>query len=346
MQPEIATIEVIKMTKLQKLAALLIILGPESAAEILKHLEEDEVESISLEMARMPSISREMQQEILKEFTEVAVHASTAILGGPGYAKNVLEKSIGTSRATEIISRIVPGPTPIPAMQRIIEMDSRQLANILKSEQPQTIALVASYLSPEKCSQLLVDLREDVRDQVVERLATLGPMPIEVVERVVEVLNQRAGVKSTSVITQTGGVKSAADLLNAVEKDLSQSLLSQLDKRNPELGNAIRQKMFTFDDLGLLDNSSLQKIMREVDTRDLAISLKSAPAPLKRTLLSSISRRAAETVNEEISFLGPLKKRDVESARSRIIEMVRKLESDGEIDLGETKNTSRDELLV
>jgi len=339
-------LEILQMSKLQKLAALLIILGPDTAAQILKNLNEQELEAVALEMSKLTSIDQAMQREVLREFTEVAVHASTAIVGGATYAKSALEKSVGLFRATEIIGRVVPGPAPIPAMQQIIDMDARQLANLLKLEQPQTIALVASYLTPEKVSQLLMWLRDDLRDRVVERLATLAPTPVEVVEKLVEVLSQRIGITSTRALNQTGGVANAAAVLNSLDKNLGQSMLMEMDKRNPELVEAIRQKMFTFDDLAMLDLPSLQKIMREVDTRDLAISLKAAKPPVKAKLLSAISKRAAETVNEEISFLGPLKKRDTEAAQLRIVESVRQLEAAGEIDLSENESSQPDEVLA
>jgi flagellar motor switch protein FliG len=334
------------MTKLQKLAALLIILGPDSAAQILKNLDEHEIEAVSLEMSKLMVISQELQREILREFTEVAVQASTAVLGGVNFTKIALEKSVGLFRASDIIGRVAPARVPLAAMQQIIDMEGRQLFNLLKQEQPQTIALILSYLSPEKSCQLLMLLRGDLRDQVVERLATLAPTPVEVLERIVEVLNQKAGVKPTRALSQTGGVKNAADLLNSMDKNLSQSMLLDLEKRNPELGQAIRQKMFIFEDLALLDSASLQKIMREVDMRDLTVALKTASATLKAALLSAISKRAAETVNEEISFLGPLKKRDIEAAQLRIIDSVRQLETEGEIDLSSVNSNSRDELLV
>jgi flagellar motor switch protein FliG len=257
-----------------------------------------------------------------------------------------LEKSVGLFRASDILSRVAPMPVPPASMQQIKDMDPRELFNLLKQEQPQTIALVASYLSSEKCSQLVMLLRGDLRDQVVERLATLAPTPVEVVERIVAVLGQKAGVKPTRALNQTGGLKNAADLLNSIERNLSQSVLLELEKRNPELGQAIRQKMFTFEDLALLDTNSLQKIMREVDMRDLAVSLKTASEGLKKALLSSISRRAAETVKEEISFLGPQKKKDIEAAQLRIIDSVRQLEGQGEVDLAAVTSRSRDELLV
>jgi flagellar motor switch protein FliG len=293
METEIPAIEFGKMSKLAKLAALLIILGPESAAGILKNLNEHELESVSQEMAKLNVVGQELQREILREFSEVAVQASTSILGGVNFAKTALEKSVGLFRASDIIGRVAPTPVPVASMQQIVEMGARQLFNLLKNEQPQTIALVVSYLSPEKSSQLLVLFRSELRDQVVERLATLGPTPVEVVERIVQVLNQRAGVKSTRALNQTGGLKNAADVLNSLDKNMSQSMLLELEKRNPELGQAIRQKMFTFEDLALLDSASLQKIMREVDMRDLATALKTASPALKKGLLGSISKRAA-----------------------------------------------------
>jgi flagellar motor switch protein FliG len=181
---------------------------------------------------------------------------------------------------------------------------------------------------------------------VVERLATLGPTPVEVVERIVEVLNQKTKVKSTRALNQTGGVKNAADVLNSLEKDISHSLLMDLERRNPELTMAIRQKMFTFEDLAMLDKTSLQKIMREVDTRDLAVALKGASPKIRDVLLGSISKRAAETVHEEISFLGSVKKRDIEASQLRIIDSVRHLESEGEIELTAVKDSARDEAVA
>ena len=346
MEINVPAVELANMTKLQKLAALLIVLGPDSAAQILKNLDEHEIEAVSLEMSKLTVISQELQREILREFTDVAVQASTAVLGGVNFTKTALEKSVGLFRASDIIGRVAPARMPLAAMQQIIDMEVRQLFNLLKQEQPQTIALILSYLSPEKSCQLLMLLRGELRDQVVERLATLAPTPVEVLERIVEVLNQKAGVKPTRALSQTGGLKNAADLLNSMDKNLSQSMLLDLEKRNPELGQAIRQKMFTFEDLALLDSASLQKIMREVDMRDLAVTLKTASEKLKAALLSVISKRAAATVNEEISFLGPIKKRDIEAAQLRIIDSVRQLETEGEIDLSSATSNSRDEILV
>lgn len=323
------------MTKIQKLAALLVILGTDSAVQVLKGLDEHEVESVTTEMAKFAMLSQEVQGDILREFTEVAVQASTSIRGGVDFTQHVLEKALGLFKATNIISRVAPSRAPVAAMQQIAELDSRQVFNLLKTEQPQTIALILSYLSAEKASQVLAMLRAEMREEVIERLATLAPTPIEVVETVVDVLNQKLGSKHTRALRQTGGVKAAADLLNALDKNASKALLISIEERSPELGQAIRQKMFTFEDVASLDTTALQKILREVDMRDLAIALKTASDTLKTALLNCISKRAAETVNEEISFMGPLKLRDIEAAQIRIIDVVRRLESEGEIELGD-----------
>ncbi|HSA00550.1 MAG TPA: flagellar motor switch protein FliG [Candidatus Paceibacterota bacterium] len=339
-------VEVSKMSKVQKLAALLVMLGPESAAQILKHLEERELEAVSAEMAKIGLLGLTQQRDIMREFAEVAIQASTGIRGGVDVARGTLEKAVGLFKASDLVGRIVPNRGSVTAMQQVIEMDARQIFNLVKHEQPQTVALVISYLNPEKGSQVLGMLRPESREQVVERLATMASTPIEVVEKVVEVLTNKVGGKEPCVLNQTGGIKSAAEVLNAMDKNLSKSLLLSLEEHNPELAQSIRQKMFTFDDLVALDAASLQKVLREVDMRDLAVSLKTASDKLKAKLLSCISKRAAETVNEEISFLGPLKIKESEAAQIRIIEAVRHLESEGEIDLSEVQEAMRHEALA
>jgi flagellar motor switch protein FliG len=346
MEAEIASYQVSKMTRHQKLAALLVVLGADSAAQILKNLDEHEMETVSQEMSRLTLITQEMRQEILREFSDMAVQAGTAALGGAAYTKSVLEKSIGLFRASDIIGRVSPAPIPVGSMRQIVEMDLRQLFNLLKDEQPQTVALVASYLPPDKTSQLMTLFSDALRDRIIERLATLGPTPVEVVESIVQVLSAKTNVKSCRALNQTGGVKTAADVLNAMDRNFSDPLLNELDRRNPELGQAIRHKMFTFEDLVVLDRNSLQKVMREVDMRDLAVALKSASPRLKDALLGCISKRAAETVKEEVSFLGAVKKRDIEAAQLRIIDSVRHLESEGEIEIHSAPGARPDEVLV
>jgi flagellar motor switch protein FliG len=326
------------LNKTQKLAMLLVMLGPENGGAILRQFQPREVEAISREMARFSLITREQQLQILEEFSEVAVAASTSLSGGVEAARNTLEKALGSFKANDVLSRVVSTRASVgSAMQTIADMDPRHIFNLIRDEHVQVMTFVISHLSPEKAAQVLNLLRVEQRDQVIERLATLAPTPVEVAEKVVVVLNAKLGVKQTRALTQTGGITTVADILNAMDKTVSRALLTGIEERNPELSLAIRKKMFTFEDLLLLSAPVIQRIMREIEMRDLTLALKKASEPLKKLLLSNISRRAAESVQEELAFLGNVKLRDVEAAQFRIIDAVRKLEAEGEIDLDEAR---------
>ncbi len=335
-----AVTDISRLTKVQKFAIFLIMLGPDSAAQILKNLDEHELEVITAEMARQSLVSQEVQIAILREFSDVALHASTSVRGGTDFTQQTLEKAVGAFKATNVMGRLAPTRAPVGALEKLVDLDSRQIFNLIKQEQPQTVALITSYLPAEKASQLLAMMKEDQRDQVVERLATLSPTPVEVVEKMVEVLVSKLSAKPTRALNQTGGLKSAADVLNALDKNASKSILNAIEERNPELGASIRKKMFTFEDLAQIDLTGLQKIMREVDIRDLAVALKTASEQLKKILLGAISKRASETVLEEMSFLGAIKLKEIEAAQMRIIDVVRRLETEGEIELETGKESS------
>ena len=218
-------------------------------------------------------------------------------------------------------------------MQQIIDMEPLAIVNLIKEEQPQTIALVISYLTAQKGADVLLNLPEHLSEQVVERLATLSSTPIEVVETVGEVLSKKIGAKMSRALNQTGGVKSAAAVLNVMEKQRRLDILNKLDERTPELVRSIKMKMFTFDDLATLESKSIQKILREVDSSTLAIALSAANENLQAALLGSISKRAADTVKDEIANLGRVVLREIEQAQDSIIDVVRKLEAEGEISL-------------
>jgi flagellar motor switch protein FliG len=325
------------LNKVQMLAALLVMLGTESAAVILRQFQPREIEAISREMARFNLISREQQKQILREFSGVALAATTSVAAGAEVTRQTLEKALGSFKASDVMGRVTTTRSPLGSMQVITEMDPRQIFNLVRDEQIQAITFIVSHLSPEKAAQVLNLLPPEKREQAVERLASLVPTPVEVAEKVVEVLNTKLGVKQTRAMAQTGGVTTAADVLNAMDKAVSRELLTNLETRNPELTMSIRKKMFTFEDLLLLNGTAIQRIMREIDMRDLTVALKKASTPLKNLLLSNISRRAAESVQEEIAFLGNVKARDVEAAQFRIIDAVRKLEAEGEIELEDTR---------
>jgi flagellar motor switch protein FliG len=316
-------------------------LTPDNTIKVLKTLDEGLLEAVTTEMARFTAISHQVQMDILQEFSGVAVEAGGTIPCGLDRVQGLLEKSVGMLRASEIICRVAPSRHPIAAMQKIAEMDPRNIYNLVRNEQLQTIALVISYLTPEKASQLLSMTRPDVRERVIERLATLAPTSVHVVENVAEMLQRKCGSQHAQPVNQTGGIKVAAQLLNAMPRNLSESILVSLKERNSELGDAVRQKMFTFEELGQLEVRTIQKVLQSVDMHNLTVALKTASDKLKTTLLGCISKRAADTIREEIEFMGPLKLRDIEAAQNEIIETARRLEAEGEIDLDEIRNRSR-----
>jgi len=325
-----------QFTSVQKLAGLLLILDPENATHILKQLEPNDLDAVGAEMAKFRTISRELQAYILGEFSGVAVNAVSAVPVKSDNVQQLLEKSVGSVRASAIMGRVQPTRTPASAMQRMLEMDARHIFNQLRYERPQTIAMVASYFSPDKCSQLLGLMPAEQREQVVEKLATMSPTSIEVVENVVEVLHRKFANNPVRPLNQTGGAKAAAQVLNAMPKTLSKEILESMKQRNPELSQAVLQKMFTFDDLDRFDSKILQKILQTVESRTLTVALKGASEKISQKLLSCLSKRAAESVREEISFLGAVKAKEIEAAQTQVIAAVRQLETDGEIEIEET----------
>ena len=323
----------LQLTQSQKLAAFLIVMGEDAAADIIKNFDDNERELVCAEMANLPVLDANMQGAVLQEFTGMAVEAQSGISGSVDFTRAVLEKSVGLFKAAEIIGRVGTARTSVATMQQIIDLDSVSICNLLKEEDPQTIALVVSYLPALKGSEVLMSLPEKVREMVVEKLATLESTPIEVVETLGEVLSAKVGERVSRALNQTGGEKSAAAVLNAMSKEERKKLLDNMDERAPDLVRSIRMKMFTFDDLQTLDVKTIQKIMREVDASKLAVALSAATDTLKEVMLGSLSKRAAENVREEIENMGKISLREVEVNQNSIIDVVRQLETEGEISL-------------
>ena len=323
------------LTPTQKLAAFLVIMGEESAATIVKQFDDNERELICAEMANLPLLDAAAQGAVLQEMTIMAVDAQNAIVGGVDFTRGVLEKSVGIFKAAEIIGRVGTARTSVSSMQQIIDLDAVSICNLLREEDAQTVALVVSYLSAAKGSEVLMSLPEKQREIVIEKLATLESTPIEVVETLGEVLSKKVGKRVSRALNQTGGEKSAAALLKAMGKDERKKLLDNMDERAPDLVRSIRMKMFTFEDMGQLDVKTMQKIMREVDAGKLAIALSAADEDLAKTMLGALSKRAAENVKDEIEELkmSKPKPREVEANQNSIVDVVRQLETEGEISL-------------
>lgn len=328
-----ADIDYAKLNRQQKLAVFLIVIGPEAAADVLKQFDDQQIELLCREMSTFPIIPQAVQKQAIEEFSGVVSQSYTSSLGGLSYAQRTLEIAKGDYKASSIIDRVGPVGTSVDVIKDISEMEGRQIFNLIKHEQPQTIAFVLSYLDSTKSSEVFTLLGPELREEVVERLGTIESTSLELVGKIARSLGKHFDTKMRPSFHRSGGVRSVADLLNELDKEMSKSLLARLEERNPSLGNAIRKKLFSFEDLGRLQPADLQRVLREVDSANLAISMKSASESLREKIYGSISKRAAEGLREELDLLGPVRLKDVEAAQDTIIQVVRRLEEEGQISL-------------
>jgi flagellar motor switch protein FliG len=284
-------------------------------------------------MAQYGMVSDNTRIRVLEEFTPLVGESITATLGGLDYARRTLEIARGDYKAGTIIGRLGPAGSAVEVIKDISEMEGRQIYNLIKNEQPQTISFVLSYLEGAKAAEIFALLSPDLREEVVERLGTIDSTSLDLVGKIVRNLGKHFDNKVRPTYHRSGGVRVVADLLNGIDKEMSKSLLARLEERNAQLGAAIRKKMFSFEDLSRLAAADLQRVLREVDSANLAVSMKSASDPLKEKIYQSISKRAAESLRDEIGMLGPVRLKDVEVAQDAIIQVVRRLEEEGSISL-------------
>jgi flagellar motor switch protein FliG len=326
------------MTRLQKAAAFMILIGAESAAELLKHFNDSETDSLVGEMAKLPMIDHASQCALMEEFTILITDGHVSALGGIPYTRLALELAKGPQAAAHILERAVPPSSSIDGVRELSKMEVRQIFNLIKSEQPQTIAFIVSYLDTPKAAEFMPLLPDETRAEVVQRLADMEPTPTELVSKVMRNLNKHAGAgegpkQQQSSLHRHGGAEAAAHLLNRLESATGKSILMKIEERNPTLGSAIRRKMFTFDDFVRVSPSDLQRILRGVETRDMALAMKSCGEPVKAAIFGAMSKRAADGLREEMEMLGAVRLKEVEAARDRMIATARILEQEGEITL-------------
>lgn len=319
------------MTRHQRLAVFLVVVGPHSAAEVLRHFDDTEIELVCREMALFTMVSDSLRQQALEEFTPVIGESLVATLGGLDYARRTLELVRGDANAGNIMGRLGPAGTEIEIIKEISEMEGRQIYGLIKQEQPQTISFVLSYLDGPKAAQIFGMLASELREEVVERLGTIESTSLDLVSKIVRSLSKHFDSKAQPNYHRSGGASAVAELLKGLDKDTSKSLLARLEERNAQLGAAIRKKMFNFEDLGRLTPEDLQRVMREVESSGLATSMKSATEGLKEKIFAAISKRAAEGLRDEIGMLGAIRLKDVEAAQDGIIQVVRRLEEEGTI---------------
>lgn len=326
--------EYAKLTRQQKLAVFLIIIGPEAAAEVLRQFDDHEIEELCREMSTITAVPAEVQRVAMEEFSPLVARSVGSALGGLGYAQRTLEIAKGDYKASTIVGRLGPVVgTSVEVIKDIAEMEGRQIYNLVKQEQPQTISFLLSYLDSAKSAEVFALLGPELREEVIERLGTIESTSLELVSKIARSLGKHYDTKVRPAFHRSGGVRAVADLLNELDKEMSKNLLGRLEERNATLSAAIRKKLFSFEDLLRLQPADLQRVLREVDSSNLAIAMKSASETLRDRIYGSISKRAAESLKEELEMLGPVRLKDVETAQDTIIQVVRRLEEEGQITL-------------
>lgn len=319
-----------QLTGKQKVAILLITLGSQQSAEIFKHLSEEEIEELTLEIANMRMVSPEEKQEILEEFYEICLAQEYISEGGINYAKDVLEKALGSDKAVDIISKLTASLQVRP-FEFARKVDPNQLLNYMQNEHPQTIALVLSYLSPAQSGQILASLPLEKQAEVTRRIATMDRTAPDVIKEVEKVIESKFSNMVSEDYTKVGGIDLIVDILNAVDRGTEKYIMEELEVQDTELSEEIRKRMFVFEDIVGLDPRSIQRFIREIDNSQWAIALKSASEDVKEVIFTNMSKRLVEMIKEDMEFMGPVRLKDIEEAQQNIVNTIRKLEESGEI---------------
>lgn len=319
-----------KLTGRQKAAILLISMGPDVSAQIYKHLTEEEIEKLTLEISSVKKVESDQKEQVLDQFQQIALAQDYISQGGVNYAKTVLEKALGGDEATNIINRLTSSLQVRP-FDFARKAEPSQVLNFIQNEHPQTIALVLSYLDPEQAGQILSELPQDVQADIAKRIAVMDSTSPDIINQVEQILERKLSATVTQDYTQTGGIQAVVEVLNGVDRSTERTILDALEIQDPELAEEIKKRMFVFEDIVILDNRAIQRVIREVENDDLRLSLKVASDEVKEVVFSNMSNRMAETFKEEMEFMGPVRLKDVEESQSRIVSVIRRLEEVGEI---------------
>lgn len=315
---------------IQKAAILLIALGPEKSSLIFKHLKEEEIEDLTLEIANTKSVTPQVKEKVINEFYEVCLAQQYIAEGGIGYAKELLEKALGADKAMDVIGKLTAS-LQVKPFEFVKKTDASQLLNFIQDEHPQTIALILSYLSAGQAATILGALVPEKQAEVARRIATMDRTSPDVIKEVERVLESKLSSLVNQDYTIIGGVDAVVDILNTVDRGTEKHIMETLEVEEPELADEIRKKMFVFEDILLLDDRAIQRVLRDVDNNDLAIACKGSTEEVQNAIFSNMSKRLAEMIREDMEFMGPVRMKDVEEAQQKIVNIIRKLEDSGEI---------------
>ena len=325
----------------QKAAVLLLQMGKERSAKVLRSMRESEVAEIMAEVARLRNVDSNRVAEVLDEFKGMAEQKIAFTSGGLELARSMLEETLGMDQASEILERVTQGRLELP-FEFLHRADPRQVLSFIENEHPQTITLVLAHMPPDRAAMVLSGLPEDRQRTVAHRLAVMDRTSPDVIEQVEQVLERRlSSVLQPSEMTSVGGVQSLVDILNRSDRGTERLILETLERNDPELADEVRQRMFVFEDITQLDDRSVQLVLRQVDTKDLAVALKGVRADVRQLILKNMSERAAQNLVEEIDMLGPVRLKSVEEAQGGIVRVIRALEESGQLVL----NRSADEFV-
>ena len=315
---------------LQKAAVLLISLGPERSAQVFKHLKDEEIEQLTLEIANTRSVSADVKEMVMDEFYEICLAQQYIAEGGIAYAKQLLDAALGEDKAKTVIGKLTASLQVRP-FEFVRKADASQLLNFIQDEHPQTIALILAYLSPQQSAAVVSALPPEKQADVAKRIAVMDRTSPDVIKEVEAVLEKKLSSLVNQDYTIVGGVESIVNILNTVDRSTEKHIMETLEVEDPELADEIRRRMFVFEDILTLDNRAIQTVLREVDNNELAVALKNANEDVQKVIFDNLSSRLASMIKEDMEFMGPVRLKDVEDAQQKIVNIIRKLEDSGEI---------------
>lgn len=319
-----------QLSGLQKAAILLIAIGPDKSALVFKHLKEEDIEQLTLEIANMRTVTPDEKEEVLDEFYQICLAQEYISEGGISYAKEILERALGNQQALDVINRLTASLQVRP-FDFVRKTDPAQLLNFIQGEHPQTIALILSYLRPQQSSIILSSLPQEKQADVARRIALMDRTSPEIIKEIERVLERKLSSMISQDYTLAGGIQAVVDILNSVDRGTEKNIMETLELQDIDLAEEIKKKMFVFEDIVTLDNRSIQRVIREVENNDWALALKSSSEEVSKTVFSNMSKRLAEMIREDMEYMGPVRLRDVEEAQQKIVNIIRKLEDSGEI---------------
>lgn len=317
----------------KKAAVMLTILGQDLAAEVVRHFEEEQIEALSVEIARLDKVTPEQREQIILEFHDMAMAQDYIAEGGLEQARKVLETAFGSDKADAMVKRIIAAMQVVP-FEFLKKADPAQLLSYIQDEHPQTIALILAYMPMNQAAMVLTKLPTELRGEVAERIAMMEQTPPEVIRRVEQVLEKKVSSLLSTEMTKAGGPKALVDLLNRVDRGTERFIMDTLSENNPELADQVKNMMFVFEDIVGLDDRAIQQILKEVDVKDLATALKGVGPEVAKKIYGNMSERAVGMLKEDMEFMGPVKMRVVEESQGKIVAVIRRLEESGEISIG------------